>query len=643
MRKDLVYLLLPLALAACTESDGGAMDDTPEGKYAGYRVTGSINPIQVTSRVVDGEVETKFQENDVMLIGWNASGSETYNGYAYTYNDEKFSPTDGNPASLWTALEKETGTVDVYAWYRKNGEQTVIPVGNTLSVTTDQSTEAQYTSNIYLAAHTICSSSTTSLEFGFSHLMARLKFSIDFNDKGISTSEVQRAVVKTRLYISGTLQPGTGTYKNLELISPNTLEKVTMLTQGNNNYHIDCTCLLPPQTLTTTEHSISIILDNGKEYICTLSKNLTLRAGEEAKVPIEISVVGTSVYDPVVTVIPETKVSSYSGNRLFTANSDNTLSIYDKQADGSWGAPAKVYKDLHKDELVVINSVQVLDIYKDNAAFGTTGNAGKKLYFCKRDKDTGKWYQTAGPLDRETYAVVLNEHFVAAGGGGSDQNESTTIYSIDENGINSNGTKYTNIQGSKLSIGDNDVICTNFAAYKLFLDGTTPKSTKIVAYNSNGTARVFSDGYKAIMQINATRIKIYNISTGVYEIIQDPPYAGVGRPVAIYDKYVLVGGSAGDKFSDTQKNVDWLLLLYYDGTEWIHIGNKDDPDSFLKLLRTYAPNDEMMGDDFHLEGTSIIMKGTRAVIQSHGKSYFIENIDELVSKWLKDNPLSTNT
>ncbi len=639
MRKDLVYLLLPLALAACTESIGGAMDDTPEGKYAGYRVTGSINPIQVTSRVVDGEVETKFQENDVMLIGWNASGSGTYNGYAYTYNDEKFSPTDGNPASLWTALEKETGTVDVYAWYRKNGEQTVIPVGNTLSVTTDQSTEAQYTSNIYLAAHTICSSSTTSLEFGFSHLMARLKFSIDFNDKSISTSEVQRAVVKTRLYISGTLQPtGAGTEKNLQVVdveSSGSLEEVTMLTKGDNNYHIDCTCLLPPQTLTTTNHSITITLDNGKEYICTLGKSLTLKAGEEAKVPIEISVGGTSVYDPVVTIVPQTLKSSYSGNRLITGNSDKTITIYDKQADGSWGAPAYVYASKASGEHLKIarNYFNCIDICGDYAGVGVSKRNGGSsesddiVYLLRKDKTTGKWYVAQTNANKSGYSLAVNENFIIYGGSGT----GCTAIAIDKNDGFSTQSSYFDIGTYKLCIADNDVFCNGSVVYKLNLGSNgKPAYSKIA---SLGSTRNFTDGKKVITQKgdgdnNTNIITIYNIETGRNETIDYPIVAGSGLPVVIYDKYALAGFEAKR-----------LVLYYFDGNRWRRLGAYDDDQSFLKILQRYAPSDQI-NDLTFLDGNLLMMKGTKVTIVSEGTTYFVENVDQIVKRYLQDNPLT---
>ena len=653
MKKYLVYFLLPLALAACTDSDGGAIDDTPKDKYADYQITGSINPIHTTARVVDGEVETKFQENDVMLIGWKHSSGGAYSGYAYKYGSgEMFIPNDNvDGSALWTGLDSEGSNVDVYAWYRKGIDNTsTIPVGNTVSVSEDQSTEAKYTSNICLAAYALyIKNATTSLQFGFSHLMARLKLSIDFNDKGISTSDVQGATVTTKLCISGTLQENT-TGKYLKLVSPTDFKAVTMLSQGAaGSYHLDCTCLLPPQTLTSDATIITITLGSGKKYTCRLGKELTLQAGEEAKLPIEITVGGTSVYEPVVTVVPDTRVSSYSGNRLITGNTDNTVSIYEKQADGSWGIPVKVYKSLNEDEVFVAaktasdgasRSISKIDIYKDYAAVATgtsepNSKKGDKTYFCKRDKASGKWYMVSD-LEQGSYALGINEHFMVCGynaGKGGDGN-STFIYPITDDGVLQKSTEieYTVIDGFKLSLAENDVLCCSTAAYALSTNSTgTVITNQLLTYRG---VRLATDGYKVIIQKPSDiggGIAIYNLTTRQEETITNSINAGVGMPLAISGNYVLIGNVTDET---SKGSADYACLFYYNGTQWDRAGsNKSDKNNLLTLLKTYAPNKDLENVTSFV-GNNLSMKGTRAVINSGGKTYFIENIDELVNKWL---------
>ncbi|MCD7924079.1 MAG: fimbrillin family protein [Bacteroides sp.] len=637
MKKYLVYLLLPMALAACTDSDDGAMEgDTPKDKYADYQITGSISPIHTTARVVDGEMETKFQENDMMLIGWKHSSGGTYSGYAYKYgSDEKFAPNDGDASALWTGLDGENDNVDVYAWYSKGiDNNSTIPVGTTISVSEDQSTEAEYTSNIYLAAHaSYIKGTTTSLQFGFSHLMARLKLSIDFNDKGISTSDMINTKVTTQLYTSATLQENaTGTNKYLELVSPTDSKAITMLAQGAaGSYHLDCTCLLPPQTLTTHSAIITITLGNGKEYTCTLSKDLVLKAGEEAKLSIDITVEGTSVYEPVVTVIPQTDLCSYSGNRLITGNSNKTVSIYDKQADGSWGTPALVYESLESTKPLQLTGsyyIRVVDLYKDYAGLATSVNtephsaANDIAYFCKRDKVTGKWYVNKKLENTPCYSLVLNNDFFLYGPDGGN----STAIPISESGelLTDYKKDLSGISGFKLCLAENNVFCTGNYLGRIRL-GTDNKPT-VDPIKTFDTFRCFTDGKRLIGQKDNVNIFIYNINTGKNDIMENPIKVSAGRPVVIYEDYALAGG------------VGSLVLYYFEGTKWIRLGESNDGNSFLKILQKYVPSDQIKNLQ-SLDGGNLMMKGTKVSIVSKNITYFVENIDQIVKQYLADNPL----
>lgn len=654
IKRYLIYFLLLPILASCTDDDAPAR--LPQEDTA-YQVTGSIRSMLSSSpRAIDNEQGTAFEANDEILIGLDGSDKT----YTYVYSPDKniFSPgSTDNDKGLWSELiAKGSSNADIYAWFKNTSSTTALPsLNSTLSVAQNQTTKEGYESSLYMAAHIRQAGTATTLNFTFAHLVCRLKLSIDFNDKSILYSDVQNAVVKMRLYTSATVGKNepNGDYKLTVDATNAPTDDIDMLTKWDdkNASHLESVCLLPPQTLTAEYSVITITLNNGKEYTCTLSKDLPLEAGTEAKIPIKIEVGGTSVYEPVVSVVPQTKISSYSGNRLITANNDNTLSVYDKQADGSWGTPSMVYESLDSEKVFQPTDYEgrALDLYTDYVAYSTgEGTTNGKTYFCKRDKRTGKWYKANGPLkakinddtDRISYTISLNEHFLVAGG--ANQSSSVTIYPIDADGnLNENGTYFGSLSGFKLSLAENDVLCTANYSYQLSLNGTTVEMVKLKPFSAD---RIASDGYKVILQKDKNVIRILNISTGTTETIQDAPYAGVGLPVAIYDKYALVGGNGDGTnfFSTDKKDVDWLLLLYYDGTKWIHIGSKDDPDSFLNLLRKYAPNDAMTGDDFHLEGVSIVMKGTRAVIQSHKKTYFVENIDELADKWLKDNSSSTN-
>lgn len=639
MKKQNLYLLLLSILAGCTDID------TPHIATgdSNYQVTACIRSISCTPRVNDGKTQSTFQTGDKILIGWEGNASAY--GYTYSGSNGIFTPSDENGKSLWSKLiEKGTGKVEVYAWYDPASASDTLPADNsTISVKSDQSTEKDYLSGLYMAAHQQVESTAKTLDFTFRHLVSRIRLSIDFNDKSIEESDMQDAVVKMRLYASATIKKGTAN-KDYQLTVSSSAsgptDNITLLTTTEpGSSHLECICLIPPQSL-DEKNSITIILGKGKEYTCTLGKGLALSAGQEVTLSIDITTEGTDVHAPVVTVIPETKASSYYGNRLLCAKQEvdqYRLYVYEKQADDSWGQPAVIYESLTSENVFSLAQFCCLDICKDYVAVGTDSGSEGKIYFCRRDKSTGKWYKSVGPINRSSYAITINEHFLVAGASGND----ITIYPIKENGELDlgNATKTNKFTGFKLRLTDNDVICSSTSLYQLGLaENGKADVTPIVSFSAD---RASSDGKKVILQTNRQIVKIYNISTKKYETIDDAPTAGVGLPVAVYDNYALAGGGTygdgGNIFNGTGTKINWLVLLYYDGNKWIRVGKVNDPNGFLNLLKEYSPN-EMIKNVSSLEGTGIVMKGVRVSITSEGVTYFVENIDELVRRWLEDNP-----
>lgn len=628
MKKQNLYLLLLSILAGCTDID------TPHIATgdSNYQVTACIRSISCAPRVNDGKTQSTFQTGDKILIGWEGNASAY--GYTYSGSDGIFTPSDENSKSLWSKLiEKGTGKVEVYAWYDPASASGTLPADNsTLSVKSDQSTEKDYLSGLYMAAHQQVEGTAKTLDFTFRHLVSRIRLSIDFNDKSIEEADIQDAVVKMRLYASATIKKGTASKDYQLTVSsslPGPTDDITLFTTTEpGSSHLECICLIPPQSL-DEKNSITIVLGKGKEYTCTLGKSLALSAGQEVALSIEITTEGTDVHAPVVTVVPETSNCSYSGNRLITGNTDGTVSIYEKQADGSWGVPSKVYESLESDNLFQLTDdyyVQAIDLYKNYAGWCAMkkgmilSSTNDRVYFCKRQK--GKWYVSNTLLNTPCYSLVLNKDFLVYGPeGGPD----ATAVPISENGeyLIENRKVLPGFSGFKLCIAENNVLCNGNVLAKVRL-GADKKPTidKIQTFNSY---RAFTDGKRIITQMDKAAITIYNIEAKKFETIENPIEAGVGRPVVIYENYALAGEAAE------------LVLYYFDGSKWIRLGDQNDKNSFLAILQKYAP-DESINDLTYLVGTNLMMKSTRVTIVSNSITYFVENIDELVRRWLEDNP-----
>lgn len=631
MKKYTICLFLLTLLPACSEqNDNGIDSDDPE-----HQVKGSIEAVTPTARITDSDTQTSFQTGDSILIGGEINGT-----YIYTYagTDNLFRPAESTQKDLWSKLiAKGSSNVNVYAWYGKTPVANTLPTaGSKIAVETVQNTDKAYLSSLYMAAHTSATGTSKSLDFTFGLLVSRIRLSINFDDKSIEESDIQNAVVKMRVHSSAGISIDASSKKyKLSTADTDPADQLIMHTTSEaGSFHLQSVCLIPPQVL-TKKHIITITLGRGKEYTCTLDKELTLKSGEEAAFAINITTEGTSVYDPVVAVIPQTGTSSYSGNRLIVTTSDNKINIYEKQADGSWGNPAIVYESLDSDTQFQVNTsqkyyIRMVDLYKDYATFSatkTTATATRSddiLYFCKRSK-TGKWYIANTLNNRPTYSIVINKDFLVYGPNG---NNSTAIPINEEGELQlANAKSLSGVDGFKLSMGANSVICSSNAAFRIEL-GTDnkPIATKIASFTAY---RCFTDGKRVIIQYDGRDITIYNIESATYETIVKPIKAGEGRPVVIYDNYALAGGTK------------MLVLYYFDGTQWKRIGD-DTNNSFLNLLKTYAPNDAIKNLT-SLDGKALMMKGTRATISSDGITFFVENIDKIVEQWLSDHPAASST
>lgn len=631
MKKYTTCLFLLTLLTACSEQN----DNGIGSGYLEHQVKGNIEAVTPTARITDSDTQATFQTGDPILIG----GGDINDTYIYTYSGtgNLFRPASSN--DLWSKLiAKGSSDVDMYAWYGKTPVDNTLPTeGSTITVETDQNTDKAYLSSLYMAAYTPTKGTSKNLNFTFGLLVSRIKLSINLNDKIIEESDIQDAVVKICAHSSAgvSIDASSKKYK-LSTATTDPANQIIMRTISEaGSFHLQSTCLIPPQTL-TEKHIITITLGKGKEYVCTLDKHLALESGQEAALSINITTEGTSVYDPVVAVIPETTTSSYSGNRLIVATSDNKINIYEKQADGSWGSPAAVYESQNSDTpfQTDINQgyhIRLVDIYKDYATFTTTKTTNPvslkddKLYFCKRDQ-TGKWYIANTLNDTPNYALVINKDFLVYG---PDSGNSTAIPINAEGELQlDNKNVLAGVNGYKLSMGDNSVICSEKAAFKIELGADNkPKVTLITTFTSD---RCSTDGKRVITQYTYNVIQIYNIETKQNEEIENPITAGVGRPVAIYDKYALAG-FIKEKDDHTNK----LVLYYFNDTKWIRIGDNTD-NSFLHLLQKYAPNDAIKNLTY-LTGNSLMMRGTRATISSEGVTFFVENIDKIVEQWLSDN------
>lgn len=661
-----IYGLLLLGMSASCSEDYMASSNSD---YSAYTITGGIaDVVTVSPRMLDEKdsKQTVFEKNDEIHIGW--SGNTATYKYVYTGSNQVFAAADTEAdKGLWAALiQQSTSPMGVYAWHGALATtDNSLPVAGTtvVSVSADQTTETKYLQNLYLAAHQQFSPSATNLNFSFRHLVSRLKIHFIVADSKITQSDIMNSQAELEgISLSGTLAEDV-TSKDWKLeaaTGTSSTPSLGMLKSWTSEHpmEVDYRCLLIPQTL-TTDTKIIITLENGRIFTCALQSGITLSQGEEITLNIKLKSGDGYEVTPQVTVLEKAYLSSYSGNRIFSAvNVDESgttrsrLYIYDKQVDGTWGTPSVVYdtdeegSSLFPDGQTLSNiktrSVANIDLYGNYGVVSyylkTNGSRENCTYFIKKSKTTGRWYCAAGPLAPSGYAVAINNNFLVSGDN-TDVQDNLHIYYINEDGEikNTNGQRFSNIYGFKLCLADNNILAAYSNAYQLSVDNEGQISAKeIYQYNAK---RVATDGKRIIMQDEIKKdITIYNIETNQIETVPTGLKGGVGRPVAIYDKYALVG-----QVFNNEADRGIKILYYTNQNEWKEAGDGTNQ-SFLHLIQEYEGKLTEIDNTSGFNGNSVFLKGPYALIPSdvtingtkYTNTYFIENIDKLVDKWLAE-------
>lgn len=625
-----IYIALLLFLSAsCTDDKDSMGQDN-----GNFRVTASIEDTGAVTRVADNGIRTSFTKNDAIHIGWSG-GTSSYK-FIYSGASNVFAPNDNADRSLWSDMLKTADpTLDVYAWYGTMNSS-LPAVWATVSIPQDQTSESKLLSAICMAAHQSVSPSTYTLNFSFKHLMARLALSVDIVDDTVVQEDVMGATAQiNNIYAEGTITTdASGDYKLNAPDNKSGTQSIRMKQSWSDQRpsHLDFECLLPPQTLGARQN-ITITLANGKEYVCSMSSDVTLAAGYKKALSASLKADDSSVFKPKLTRIPDAANSAYSGNRLIcairnTSTEEFRYRVYDKQPDGSWGEGELVYED--EEGITVFPTKEYKDIIKagcsgidisgDYAVISTNIN-NNSTYFIKKSKRTGKWYCANGRIQGHGYGVCISNNFLVNGNHVSDQKPAnhSYIYPIDEDG-NLGAVQDTpvGISAYKCSIYG-DVLATNSGVYEY--DTNAGQWVRLFGYAKGNNQRVATDGKRVIMQEgnDLSYVHIYNVKTKKEESWSGTiATATVSKPIAIYGDYALAGTS--DKIDICYRNPNtglWSIL------------NSDG--GFLEIMKHWDKSITVTS----ISGENISMKGTRAmIVDSQIGSLFIENIDKMVEDYL---------
>lgn len=622
-----IYIALLLFLSASCTDDR----DSIEQDHGSFRVTASIEDTDAMTRVADKDNRTSFTKNDAIHIGWSG-GTSSYK-FLYSGANNVFAPNDTDAdRSLWSDMLKTTGpTLDVYAWYGTMNSS-LPAVNDKVSIPQDQTSESKLLSAICMAAHQSVSTSTYTLNFSFKHLMARLAMSVDIVDETILQVNVMGATAQiNNIYAEGTITTdASGDYKLNAANDGLGTQSIRMKQSWSDQepFHLDFECLLPPQTLGAGQN-ITITLANGKEYVCSISSDVTLAAGQMKTLSAVLKADANADFKPKLTKIPDAVASVYSGNRLICAIASSNgfrYRVFDKQPDGSWGEGELVYEDEEgtiefptKEYSDVANCGEV-DISGDYAVISNNYDNNSTFYL-KKSKRTGKWYCANGRIQGHGYGICISNNFLVSGNHvitGTFANHSY-IYPIDEDG-NLGAVQDTpaGISAYKCSIYG-DVLATNSGVYEY--DTNAGQWVRLFGYAKGRYQRVATDGKRVIMQEgnNSSNVHIYNVATRTEESWNGTiAIATTGKPIAIYGDYALAGTSNKIDICYRNPNTGLWSIINPDG-------------GFLEMMKHWDKSITITT----ITGERISMKGTRAmIVDPQIGSLFIENIDKMVEDYL---------
>ena len=607
---------LLLLSASCTDETERGGQGYGQG-IGSFRVTASVEDTGAVTRVSDINDRTSFTKNDEIFIGW--SGSASYK-YLCSGTDNVFVPnaTDAD-RGLWSDLFKVASpTMDVYAWYGTMNSS-LPAMGESVSIPQNQTSESKLKTAICMAAHKAVSPVTNTLDFSFRHLTARLFLSVDIVDPLVEQTDVMGATAQiNHIYADGTIAMDASDEYQLSVPDDKAGTQSIRMKQSWSEqkvFHLDFECLLPPQTLGNGQ-SVIITLANGKEYVCSVSSDLTLVAGQKTILKATLKADDSSTFEPKLTTIPNAVASAFSGNRLICAIKDPiseefSYRVYDKQPDGSWGEGVLVYEDEEGTvEFPTVKYSNILKVTGSLAMYGDYVGLGSYNYtfYIKKSKKTGRWYCDKGYLSGQGYSICISEIFLVSGSGG---NYNSYIYPIDEDGnLGEPEYKPEGISAWKCAISGN-ILSTDNGVYE-YIPGTGWKKLRNLVGERSAT-----DGKRVIGDGNVT---IYNVVTKQTEgWTGSKPGAGVGMPVAIYDDYALVGNSSGIK------------LCYRNSStgRWSIIGPSG---GFLDMMKHWDKSITLT----KINGENLYMKGTNAMITDviSSQTFFIENIDKMVEDYL---------
>lgn len=633
MKKYRILIVgLLLLSASCTDETERSGQGYGQGNGS-FRVTASIEDTGAVTRVLDINDRTSFTKNDEIFIGW--SGSASYK-YLCSGTDNVFvaNATDAD-RGLWSALFNDASpTVDVYAWYGTMNSS-LPAVGTSISIPQNQTSENRLWAAICMAAHKAVSPATNTLDFSFHHLTARLFLSVEIVDPTVKQADVMDATaIISHIYADGTIaMDATDNYQLSVSDDKAGTQSIGMkqFWSDQEPYRLTFECMLPPQTLGKGQN-VTITLANGKEYVCSISGDLTLVAGQKTTLSATLKADESSTFEPKLTTIPNAVASAFSGNRLICAIKNATTGefryrVFDKQPDGSWGEGVLVYED--EEGTVefpasgnILTQCQGIDISGDYVVLSTHFDENS-TFFIKKSKKTGNWYCANRDIQGFGYSVCISDEFLVSGANydGRDIYHPAYIYPINEDGELGTVQKSNDIYGYKCSIYGS-LLATNTGVYEFNKDKQAWE--KLFNYQVGKYQRIATDGKRVIIQDgnnNESDVYIYNVATHLEEEWESAkPRAGVDRPVAIYGNYALVG-----------RNNKGINLCYRssDTGKW-RIINPDG--GFLEIMKHWDKSITLT----QISGNFVAIKGTRAMIVDTptSTSFFIENIDKMVEDYL---------
>lgn len=288
--KQLLIVSVAVCALSLTSCDKQSEDYTTDDSNK-IKLEARVNsPLTKAAYSTSGLLDNSFNNGTTVKVYFFDTGTDNYynSGTEATCKLDYTVNSDGTMSTEANEIAYGDGTVDIFAVYPSTHSLCTISGGYLPSfISEDQSTQEKYLANDFMIAQVLNKDKSTGrATLSFTHQLSRVHITIDGTAAGVDPTTITD--VKVIIPISGYRhhRNASGGVTGTNSFSGSGGGQKTILL-GNNTTSSGVVCIVPPQTIPTTQAFIEFTL-GGNTYQYTPTSQLTLASGYQYNLKLSI-------------------------------------------------------------------------------------------------------------------------------------------------------------------------------------------------------------------------------------------------------------------------------------------------------------------------------------------------------------------